>query len=351
MKKFIQFMLLFICISGILVSCQKWDDYKDYLPEGEKVYPSITTSIFSGSGNQRVLLKWPHTTDPTVTKYVIYWNSFTDSLLVNTLPKAGDTIQVYVPMSEGIQDIVIHSFDGRGNKSVPRTLPAVRSYGANYIATLFNRGLGQPAYSFRLIKNAVLLNFSIANQDDVGTTITYSGAGGNQKSLSIDNLNYRILLEDYMAKTDIFYKTNYKPGIDILSPVDGGVVSNIVYSYRNLYGASGIKKNFRANGDVIDENKISGDKQIDTTAMARVFVTDDIATSLNQAGSKMQLNLNADNTIDISGYVINPDNPISNHPTAGKSYYNIKTGDIILRYKYTNADGTYSLVEDTLVPK
>jgi hypothetical protein len=69
-------LLLFIPGCYILFGCKKLDtEYRDYLKNSETVYPGIPSGITCYPGNNRVQFNWMPSPDPSVAKYIIYWNN------------------------------------------------------------------------------------------------------------------------------------------------------------------------------------------------------------------------------------------------------------------------------------
>ncbi|MCH5719275.1 DUF4998 domain-containing protein [Niabella hibiscisoli] len=53
----------------------------------EVIYTGIVTNLKANPGNERVQLTWNPSSDPSITKYVIYYNSRRDSWLYRLMAK------------------------------------------------------------------------------------------------------------------------------------------------------------------------------------------------------------------------------------------------------------------------
>src|SRR5258706_1993609 len=80
----------------VLFCCKKSDtEFRDFLQGHEIIYPGIPVSANYRPGNQRIMLLWKPSPDPSITKYAVYWNNKVDSIVV---PSTGaDTVKVLIP--------------------------------------------------------------------------------------------------------------------------------------------------------------------------------------------------------------------------------------------------------------
>lgn len=123
------------------------------------------------------------------------------------------------------------------------------------------------------------------------------------------------------------------------------------FKYEGDYRAKGTRLNFNADGTAgsTPSNSIDHDKQLDKTPTPGVYETDDIANLPNSADTKVILKINADNTIDVSGFISGTGVVVNNPPA--KSYFDPKTKQFVLFYKYTNANGTYRVIDEVWTKK
>ena len=179
----------------------------------------------------------------------------------------------------------------------------------------------------------------------VSTEVRYKDNAGNIKTAWLTAGRDSLRIADWNAFTAIAYRSSYLPGSRAIDTVTmpGYDSVKLIHKY---YHATGTRHNYNADGSDAGTTVIDLDKEVNLEAAPASYYTDDIANLGNRANSKMILSFNSDNTIDVSGYLDNPDTRIANHPTAGKSYYNPVTGQLVLKYKYTNTNGTYRLMEE-----
>ena len=84
MKNIPSFKILTLGCMLVALSCsRKATDFKDFLDDKELVFPGKVTNVTVLPGKQRLMLKWPPSPDPSITKYLVYWNNKMDSLVVN----------------------------------------------------------------------------------------------------------------------------------------------------------------------------------------------------------------------------------------------------------------------------
>jgi hypothetical protein len=129
---------------GILllaIACKKMDDYKKWGESGEIRYPATFDSLKVISGNQRVMITGLLTSDPSVTKFRVFWNSGSDSLEV-PITRSGtvDTIrQIISNLPEGPMTFVIRTYDNAGNTSIPMNITG-NVYGESFQTSVNQRG-------------------------------------------------------------------------------------------------------------------------------------------------------------------------------------------------------------------
>jgi hypothetical protein len=224
-------MLPVVAVIIVLTGCHKWDEYKAFIPKGEKIYPGLDTAISYRTGNSRALLTWPASPDQRITKYAVYWNNKADSLVFNaTSHNPKDTVKALIEkLDEGFYAFVIHSFDNSGNKSNGVERNNLRVYGLTYQKSLLNRIVKEVKYD--AITNEVLINWSSADNGNTATEITYTGLNSNLMKVKLLPEISSIAINDLKKGAKIYYQSYYKPtpsAIDIFSTVkrDSIIVAN-----------------------------------------------------------------------------------------------------------------------------
>lgn len=137
MKKINIFFILMM-IAAVLVSCSKWDDYKQFTAAGETQYTGKLDSVKVFSGRLRVKIMGLLPADPKIAQCKIIWNG-TDSVLYSITKGVGiDSFNKIVVVPEGANNFKIQTFDAVGNASM--VVNAIgTAYGPKYESGLTNR--------------------------------------------------------------------------------------------------------------------------------------------------------------------------------------------------------------------
>jgi len=213
MKKNIQIILY----SLALLSCgcsRKATDYRSYLDGKEIIYPGAIAGATALPGNQRLELQWHPSADPSVAKYVVYWNNYADSLIVPaTSHDPQDTIKCIVSnLQEYSYTFFVNSYDSVGNKSVTTEIDNARAYGSIYQTNLFNRPVNvDTPFVVQDNQTDVLLNFLPPDTINTNTVVTYTNAASQQVKLNLPAVNSSILLSNYKFGTPVSYQSSYIP--------------------------------------------------------------------------------------------------------------------------------------------
>jgi len=226
MKSIYKISGLLLLLVTIVISCTKDDlAFKDFLKDGEIVYPGRVSNIITKPGNLRTGLWWNPSPDPSISKYVVYWNNNADSVVVNSSTHNPlDTIKVTIPnLKEYTYTFTVYSYDSQGHKSIPIEARNVRVFGPLYQSGLLNRPYNATNPYVVNSNGSVQLNFKTPDTINVNTTIRYTTTAG----VSVDKIllpaDTAITLADYKAGTDITYKSAYIPGkgsLDVFSVTD-----------------------------------------------------------------------------------------------------------------------------------
>ncbi|WP_169306847.1 DUF4998 domain-containing protein [Pedobacter polaris] len=218
---------LTILLVGIMSSCTKMDDYKNFTKDGEISYTGKLDSVKINSGRYRVLLNGLFLADPKVKKCVIYWNNKVDSLVIPvTRTDKVDTLKLFINnITEGVQNFVIYTYDAAGNKSIP-VFRTGRVYGDRYQSTLSNRGINSA-----FTNESGVSTIEWGGMDRVSgvfaTEMIYFDNSNIEKTvrIPIDVINYTI--PNFKEKGTIKFRTLFLP--DTLS------VDTFYTSYANMY--------------------------------------------------------------------------------------------------------------------
>lgn len=207
--------LVALFITGnLLFACTKLSDsYKDFVSGGEIYYPGRADSLKTFPGRNRIQLTWLLTSDPKITKTVLYWNNRADSIVVNVQRGQGvDTIrQTLNSIREGTYTFEVFTFDSKGNKSVPVSKIA-NVYGDNYTITLVNRTLSTYAMS-KPVTDTALLDFYPGSAQHIGVNIRYKNLLGDSVFVTVPQKpdTVRVKLLKFKKGDAFIFRTFYKP--------------------------------------------------------------------------------------------------------------------------------------------
>lgn len=213
MKKYSLLFLGCLCVM-FWYACNKdnlGNDYKNFLGDHEIVYPGAASAAIIQPGNMRIGLKWKASSDPSIVKYVIFYNNNKDSTTVN-VTAGTDTVRAVISnLAEYTYSFIVYSYDAKGNKSIPYEIDNARAYGPIYQATLLNRpyNVSSP-YTFT-DDGSLQLNFLTPDTINVGTNINYTNKNGQAAQKVIAGTASSIIITDYKTGTPITYNSFYIP--------------------------------------------------------------------------------------------------------------------------------------------
>jgi hypothetical protein len=220
MKNSYQMKLVLGVMLAIVLSCTKDDlAFKDYLKEGEKVYPGRVSKIETKPGNLRTGIWFTPSSDPSIAKYVLYWNNNADSLVVPATTQNTTTqVKIVIPnLQEYTYTFKLYSYDAQGRRSVPTDVPNVRVYGPLYQGALLNRPYNATEpYTLNQSTGALTLNFNAPDTINVGTVIRYTNTNNAVAEKNLAATDNSITLTDYKPGTEVLYKSSYIPAAGAL---------------------------------------------------------------------------------------------------------------------------------------
>jgi hypothetical protein len=233
----------------LLFCCKKSDtEFRDFLQGQEIIYPGMPVAVTYKPGNQRLMLLWKPSPDPSITKYVVYWNNKADSTVISVT--GTDTVRVLIPnLNEYVYSFTIYSYDAAGNRSVPLTINNAKVYGSLYIAGLLNRAYDATTPYVVNPNGSVQLNFNTPDTINITTSIKYTNQANNTVELQLAPGINSITLPDYKAGTIVKYRSSYIP---VLTAIDTFYAANYsdfprIYTY------------VQANKSLFQEHPLSND--------------------------------------------------------------------------------------------
>lgn len=208
MKRIIYTGLLLAAVS-YLAACNKADeDYKDFVPDGEKVYPGKVDELKANPGKNRIMLEWLLKTDPRIVKCRVYWNRRKDSADVAVKRTNGvDTISAVLNgMPEGPYLFEVYTYNAQGNQSI-KTEVNGDVYGGFYESNLLNRGLKKA----EIANGGARLEWDEPDPRSPGVRLTFMDEAGETHSiLVLPDENTTVL--NIIPKTGTMeFKTLYLP--------------------------------------------------------------------------------------------------------------------------------------------
>ncbi|WP_184542990.1 DUF4998 domain-containing protein [Mucilaginibacter sp. FT3.2] len=210
--------LIYILIGCIALAtwygCSKTNlanDYNKFYNGHEITYTGAVGAAIVQPGNLEIGLKWKASSDPSIVKYVVYYNNGADSQIVSVTGKPDSIKTVIKGLAEYTYSFTIYSYDVKGNKSIPTEVNNAKVYGPYYIATLLNRAYNAVTPYTVSTNGYVTLNFITPDTINVGTTIKYTNRNGQSvvKVLNADSTS--ITLKDFKSGTDVTYNSGYIP--------------------------------------------------------------------------------------------------------------------------------------------
>ncbi|WP_121811257.1 DUF4998 domain-containing protein [Mucilaginibacter kameinonensis] len=207
----------------LLAGCAKNNlqtDFKKYLGDHELVYTGAVGKVIVQPGNLEIGLKWKSSTDPSITRYIIYYNNKSDSAIVDVSAPTDSIRTVIKGLSEYTYSFTIYSADAKGNRSVPVEVNNAKVYGPVYASTLLNRGY-DAVNPYQLHDDGSLtLNFIAPDTINIKTVINYTNAAGAAAQAELLPGDNAITLPSYQLASPITYRSSYIPergAIDIFS--------------------------------------------------------------------------------------------------------------------------------------
>lgn len=207
------FAIIILALVASFGSCNKdGNAYKDYLKNGEIVYPGRVDTILVYAGNARLKLGVVLGSDPLVKKVRVYWNNQRDSVEVPVLThniSGPDTVFTIINgLEQGNYNFQANTFDSSGNKSIVAYGTGI-VYGANYLGSLSNRSIKSLTQSPDGL--SIIIAWGEPSAGELGTSFTYTGAGGTSKNLTVLSTDQTTVLPDFQDNSVVRYQSLYKP--------------------------------------------------------------------------------------------------------------------------------------------
>lgn len=174
---------IFLVSVLLIISCNKDQyNYKKFIGDNEIIYAGLAEQIEARSGNLRVQLEWRSSIDPSVEKYIIYWNNYRDSGTLAASEIGADSIYRFIisDLPEYVQGFKMTAVNSRGGRSIGQLINSVRVYGPLYQATLLNRKFADITY---FDGDSVKLSFVAMDSTLIYSRLRYIRADGQPDSI------------------------------------------------------------------------------------------------------------------------------------------------------------------------
>lgn len=205
--------LILACLITLWGCSKKPTDYRSFLDGQEITYPGKVVNPKASPGNLRLLLTWAPSPDPSVAKYVVYWNNSADSAVVSSVSHSPqDTVKC--PISNLLEypySFFIYSYDDNGNRSVMTEIDNVQVYGPIYRGGLHNRLVNAANMASVQPDSSVILHFLPPDTINITTTIQYTNRTGVATTHFLRPDSNSITLWDYNYSSPIVYQSSFIP--------------------------------------------------------------------------------------------------------------------------------------------
>ncbi|WP_198315764.1 DUF4998 domain-containing protein [Chitinophaga tropicalis] len=186
-------------------------DYRKFLEGKEIVYPGGPSDVVVSPGYKRVQFTWTPGTDPTVSKYMIYWNNYTDSVSFDVPDgkleqfTGGEISNI----AEGTYFFTIYALDKQNNKSKTIIINNVNVYGDLYLGGLVNRTIKSTDLD---TDNVIKVTFNdLTDSTNISTEVNYTSSSGEKKIISLGPEQSIFSISDWQVGTSVVYRSSYKP--------------------------------------------------------------------------------------------------------------------------------------------
>ncbi|MBO9618902.1 MAG: hypothetical protein J7539_07695 [Niabella sp.] len=190
------------------------NDFQKYQGHTEIIYTGTVTGIAVRPGNLRAQVQWAPTPDPNVTNYVLYWNNGADSAVIPAV-NIKDTIKTIVTglQETSVQNFLLYTINGKGNRSIGQTISSVKVLGPIYQSSLYNRQLNA-AKPYRMFgTDSVRFYFTRADSTLIYSKLWYRHQNGTLDSSLVKTDS--ITLMQFSNNTKAAIRSFYLPATAI----------------------------------------------------------------------------------------------------------------------------------------
>jgi len=203
-----------VCIFAFWSCTRKPDDFRAFLNGQEITYPGKIVGPNVSTGNLRLLLTWAPSPDPSVTKYVVYWNNYADSTVVNAVSHSTtDTVKCLINnLAEYAYSFFIYSYDASGNRSVLTELDNAKVDGPIYRSGLHNRPQDPARPAIVNPDNSASIYFKAPYDTiNITTRIRYVESTGDTVTSFLPPASDSIVLPSFKKGTKVLVQSSFIP--------------------------------------------------------------------------------------------------------------------------------------------
>jgi hypothetical protein len=157
------------------------ETYREFLVPNGLTYPQKPDSLRIYAGYNKLRLTWLKAKVPSIVSAKVYWNNYTDSLLVSI---AGENmIVVDIPIiDENTHTFHVKTFDADGNASIPVEISGT-AYGSNYVLGTTDRTV---VSALRDANNNGTVTWDVKTTDLAYSEVRYTTSSNETKIVRIE---------------------------------------------------------------------------------------------------------------------------------------------------------------------
>ena len=209
-NKFTRVWIISMLVSVIgWFGCTPMDHYySEFAKLGDRIYVGKLDSVSLYTGYNRVKLAWENPSDPSVSRVVVYWNAYRDSIEY-ALDNSVDTGEVTIEgLTEGLLTLNAITYDSKGNRSLVKEINT-EVFGDQFQQnTVRNRTIE----SVDIQSDSVFVNwFEEFSETMVQTEIIYTDVRGADHTIMMPRDHVRVGLADVDLDKEIAYRSFFTP--------------------------------------------------------------------------------------------------------------------------------------------
>ena len=196
------YIVLAVAILGFF-SCKSQDSiYEEYIVPNGLSYPGPAKNAVAKPGDGRIEIEWQRGADPKVVNARIFWNNYSDSIEVPIATGMDIISKIIGPIPENTYSFMIHTYDAKGNMSVPTEVTGT-VYGEAYKRSLTNRRIKNRSIAGGTLK----LEWNDAGKNETGVNLMQ----GENEPIVVERTETVTEIPDFDMNIPLFYNTMYKP--------------------------------------------------------------------------------------------------------------------------------------------